>query len=226
MLMTINAVLTPSEVRQFREHLAKADWKDGKESAGSLATQVKKNQQLDEQSEVAISLGNHVLKKLGSHPQFISAALPKTIYPPKFNQYGVGETYGLHIDSAIMQVPNTNISLRSDLSATLFLSEPDEYAGGELNIETEFGAQQVKLAAGDMVLYPSSSLHQVSPVTKGVRTASFFWIQSMVSHTENRSLLYDLDQTIQTLTQQNSDQAEVTKLTGIYHNLLRQWASL
>jgi PKHD-type hydroxylase len=186
---------------------------------------VKKNQQLAEQFEVAISLGNHVLKKLGNHPQFISAALPKTIYPPKFNQYGVGETYGLHVDSAIMQVPNTNISLRSDLSATLFLSEPDEYAGGELSIETEFGAQQVKLAAGDMVLYPSSSLHQVCPVTKGVRTASFFWIQSMVSHTDNRSLLYELDQTIQTLTQQNSDQAEVTKLTGIYHNLLRKWAS-
>jgi PKHD-type hydroxylase len=225
MLTVLNNILSKSEVKQFRAHLDKADWQDGKKTAGGLATQVKSNQQLaDEQSEMAVSLGNHILKKLGHHPQFISAALPNKIYPPRFNRYEKGETYGVHVDSAVMLIPNTNISLRSDLSATLFLCEPDEYEGGELSIELEFGAQQVKLAAGDMVVYPSSSLHQVEPVISGVRTCAFFWIQSMVQNQEQLSLLYDLDQSIQSLTQQKVDQDELTKLSGVYHNLLRQWA--
>lgn len=225
MLTVIKSILTKSEVAQFREHLNKQAWQDGNQTAGGLAKQVKNNQQLaDEQSEVAVSLGNHILKTLGNHPQFISAALPEKIYPPRFNRYEQGETYGLHVDSAMMRIPNTNVSLRSDLSATLFLCEPDEYEGGELSIELEFGAQQVKLAAGDMVVYPSSSLHQVEPIISGTRTCAFFWIQSMVQSHEQLSLLYDLDQSIQTLTKGKVDQAELTKLSGIYHNLLRQWA--
>lgn len=225
MLTVIKSILTKSEVAQFREHLNKQAWQDGNQTAGGLAKQVKNNQQLaDEQSEVAVSLGNHILKTLGNHPQFISAALPEKIYPPRFNRYEQGETYGLHVDSAMMRIPNTNVSLRSDLSATLFLCEPDEYEGGELSIELEFGAQQVKLAAGDMVVYPSSSLHQVEPIISGTRTCAFFWIQSLVQSHEQLSLLYDLDQSIQTLTKGKVDQAELTKLSGIYHNLLRQWA--
>lgn len=227
MLTILNNILTKDEVKQFRDHLNKSEWQDGNQTAGSLASQVKNNKQLkDEQSEVAVSLGNHILKKLGNHPQFISAALPNKIYPPRFNRYEKGETYGVHVDSAVMLIPNTNISLRSDLSATLFLCEPDEYEGGELTIELEFGAQEVKLAAGDMVLYPSSSLHQVAPVTKGARTCSFFWIESMVQSEERLSLLYDLDQSIQNLTKSNVDSEELTKLSGIYHNLLRQWANV
>lgn len=225
MLIVIENVLSKSEVKQFRENLDKQTWQDGGQTAGGLAKQVKNNQQLaNEQSEVAVSLGNHILKKLGNQPQFISAALPDKIYPPRFNRYKKGETYGIHVDNAVMRVPNSTVSLRSDLSATLFLCEPDEYEGGELTIELEFGAQEVKLAAGGMVLYPSSSLHQVKPVQKGVRTCAFFWIQSMVQSQEQRSLLYDLDMSIQDLTRQKVDQTELTKLSGIYHNLLRQWA--
>lgn len=225
MLTVINNILDKSEVVQFRTHLDKQAWQDGIETAGGLAKQVKHNQQLaDEQSEVAVSLGHHILKTLGNHPQFISAALPEKIYPPRFNRYEQGETYGLHVDSAMMMIPNTNISLRSDLSATLFLSEPDEYEGGELSIALEFGEQEIKLAAGDMVVYPSSSLHQVKPILSGARTCAFFWIQSMVQSQEQLRLLYDLDQSIQALTKSKADQAELTKLSGIYHNLLRQWA--
>lgn len=225
MLTIINNMLSKSEVKQFRAHLDKAAWQDGKKTAGGFATQVKNNQQLaDEQSEMAVSLGNHILRKLGNHPQFISAALPNKIYPPRFNRYKKGETYGVHVDSAVMLIPNTNISIRSDLSATLFLCEPDEYEGGELSIELEFGTQQVKLAAGDMVLYPSSSLHQVEPIIKGTRTCAFFWVQSMVQSQAQLSLLYDLDRSIQRLTQQKADHEELTKLSGVYHNLLRQWA--
>ncbi len=225
MLTVIHNVLDKTEVAQFRAHLDKQAWQDGQQTAGGLAKQVKNNQQLaDEQSEVAVSLGNHILRTLGKHPQFTAAALPEKIYPPRFNRYEKGETYGPHIDGAMMVIPNTNISLRSDLSATLFLTEPDAYEGGELSVALEFGTQEVKLAAGDMVVYPSSSLHQVKPIQSGVRTCAFFWIQSMVQRQDQRSLLYELDQSIQTLTKSKVDQAELTKLSGIYHNLLRQWA--
>ncbi|MGJ8618910.1 MAG: Fe2+-dependent dioxygenase [Methylophilaceae bacterium] len=224
MLTVIKNILTQSEVKQFRAHLDQQAWQDGNETAGGLAKQVKNNQQLaDEQSEVAVSLGNHILRILGNHPQFTSFALPEKIYPPRFNRYEQGETYGLHVDSAMMAIPNTHMSLRSDLSATLFLTEPDEYDGGELSIALEFGTQEVKLAAGDMVVYPSSSLHQVTPIKSGVRTCAFFWVQSMVQRQEQRSLLYDLDQSIQALTKQKVDQEELTKLSRVYHNLLRQW---
>lgn len=227
MLTLIEQVLTTEEVSRFRAHLDAADWQDGLLTAGSLAAGVKHNQQLDEQSDLAIELGNHILRRLGSHPLFISAALPERIYPPKFNRYAGGGHYGAHVDGAVMPLPGSRDTLRSDLSATLFLCEPEEYEGGELTIETAFGAQQVKLAAGDMVLYPSSSLHRVEPVTAGARVCSFFWIQSMVRDEGKRTLLFDLDQSIQGLTpqQQNGDQ-DILRLTGVYHNLLRRWAEV
>ncbi|HEX8611410.1 MAG TPA: Fe2+-dependent dioxygenase [Telluria sp.] len=226
MLTTFEAVLTKDEVRQCRAYLDKADWKDGAASAGTLARSAKNNAQIDDGAEVAISLGNHILRTLGNTPLFIAAALPRKIYPPKFNRYGVGETYGTHVDSAVMQIPGTSLTLRSDLAATLFLAEPDEYDGGELEIDTEFGVQTVKLGAGDMVLYPASSLHRVVPVTRGARVASFFWIESLVGDDAERTLLFDLDQAIQNLTPGlAADDRNLLKLTGIYHNLLRRWAA-
>ena len=211
---------------QFSEHLARADWQDGTKTAGSMAALVKNNQQLDETTEPAIGLGNHILRVLAQHPLFISAALPDRIYPPKFNSYSQGETYGAHVDGSLLQISGTNVTLRTDLSATLFLSDPEGYEGGELTIHTEFGAQSVKLAAGDMVLYPSSSLHQVREVTRGTRVASFFWIQSLVRDSSQRAMLYQLDQSIQKLTVElTAPHPEVVKLSGIYHNLLRTLAT-
>lgn len=225
MLITIDKVLGPDEVRQFRAQLDGAGWSDGIDSAGTLARTVKRNQQLDDELDVAVSLRNHLLRQLGNHPLFISAALPRKIYPPKFNRYAAGGEYGTHVDSAVMHVPGTGTSLRSDIAATLFLTEPDEYDGGELEIDGQFGVQVVKLAAGDMVLYPASSLHRVTPVTRGTRTASFFWVESLVADDAARSLLFDLDQTIQALTPALAQEQEnLLKLTGIYHNLLRRWA--
>lgn len=226
MLITLPQVLTSDEVRQFRQHLDQADWQDGVNTAGSIARNVKQNQQLDDTQEPAISLGNHILRTLSRTPAFISAALPDRIYPPKFNRYAEQETYGAHIDGALMQIPGTNLTLRTDLSATLFLADPDEYEGGELSIETQYGTQTVKLAAGDMVLYPSTSLHSVSPVTRGARVAAFFWIQSMVRDNQQREMLFNLDNSIQKLTAElDATHTEVVKLSGLYHNLLRQWAT-
>lgn len=225
MLIVIEQVLTPDEVQQFRQHLARADWQDGIATAGSLGRQVKQNLQLPEESETAVSLGNFLLRRLGSHPQFIAAALPLRIYPPRFNCYRDGGSYGAHVDGSLLAVPNSSVTVRSDLSATLFLSEPDDYDGGELEIESAFGAQTVKLAAGDMVLYPATSLHRVAPVTRGERLASFFWIQSTVRDEGERALLFDLDATVQNLTATlGADHREVLRLAGIYHNLLRRWA--
>lgn len=226
MLITIENVLSKDEVRQFREHLAKANWIDGNATAGSLARQVKQNQQLDDEQEPAISLGNHIVRQLTNNPTFISAALPDRIYPPKFNSYSTSETYGAHIDSALMQVPGSHITLRTDLSATLFLAEADEYDGGELSIETEYGSQKIKLNAGDLVLYPSTSLHQVTPVTRGTRVASFFWVQSMIRDNQQRQMLYELDGSVQNLTTElGPNHSEVVRLSGLYHNLLRQWST-
>jgi PKHD-type hydroxylase len=224
MLITIENVLSKDEVRSFRVRLDQADWQPGAGTAGTLARNVKQNQQLADGTELAVSLGQHILRRLGQVPLFISAALPNKIYPPKFNRYADGGTYGVHVDSAVMQIPGTSQSMRSDLSATLFLSEPDEYDGGELEIEDAFGAQTVKLEAGDLVLYPSSSLHRVTAVTRGARVASFFWIESLVRDDGARTLLFDLDQAIQGLTLKvAADDAHLLKLTGTYHNLLRRW---
>lgn len=225
MLISIENVLDKDEVRQCRTELEAADWQDGTSTAGSLARQAKHNLQLADSAALSVRLGNHILQKLGSHPLFVSAALPAKIYPPKFNCYADGGDYGTHVDSALMQVPGTSIMLRSDVSATLFLSEPDEYDGGELEIEASFGVQAIKLAAGSLILYPSSSLHRVTPVTRGRRVASFFWIESMVRDDGERTLLFDLDQAIQRLTATvPAGNTELLTLTGVYHNLLRRWA--
>lgn len=226
MLITLENVLDKDMVRQFRTHLEKADWQDGAKTAGTLAKSAKRNEQLEDGVEPALGLGQHILRTLGNHPRFIAAALPHRIYPPKFNRYAGGGTYGAHVDSAVMPVPGTSLMVRSDVSVTLFLSEPEEYDGGELEIEDQFGVQAVKLAAGDMVLYPSSSLHRVTPVTRGARIASFFWVQSLVADAGARSLLFDLDQAIQGLTPAvAADNADLLALTGVYHNLLRRWAN-
>lgn len=226
MLISIENVLSHDEVRQFRDQLDQAQWQDGTRTAGSLARHVKRNAQLDDADPLAVELGNRILRKLAAHPLFVSAALPRRIYPPKFNRYVDGGTYGAHVDSAVMHLPGSGEAMRSDLSATLFLCEPDEYEGGELEIEGAFGVQPVKLAAGDLVLYPSSSLHQVTPVESGERIASFFWIESLVADEGERTLLFDLDQAIQQLTPVVPvGDGNLLKLTGVYHNLLRRWAA-
>jgi PKHD-type hydroxylase len=223
MMIPIDKFLGKDEVRQMRGRLDAADWQDGAKTAGALARAAKKNLQLDDSSDLAISLGNTILRKLGHHALFISAALPGKIHPPRFNRYSDGGNYGMHVDAAMMQIPDTNITMRSDLSVTLFLSEPDEYDGGELEIVGPSGMQAVKLAAGDMILYPSSSLHRVNPVTRGTRIASFFWIQSMVREDSQRGLLFDLDMAIIRMTQEAGGEG-VLPLTAVYHNLLRMWA--
>ena len=225
MLISIDQVLSKTEVRDFRAQLDAAAWEDGAATAGTLAKSVKRNQQVADGSALAVRLGQHILRRLAATPLFISAALPRTIYPPKFNRYADGGTYGAHVDSALMFLPGSHQQMRTDLSATLFLAEPEEYDGGELEVEGPFGVQAVKLGAGDMVLYPSTSLHRVTPVTRGARVASFFWIESLVQDEGERTLLFDLDQSIQQLTPLVApDDPRLVQLTGVYHNLLRRWA--
>jgi len=226
MLIVIDNVLNKDEAAALRACLDAETWTDGAATAGSLASRTKSNQQLADDAPTAIALGEQILRRLASHPLFISAALPNKIYPPKFNRYAGGGAYGAHVDSALMDLPRGGGSLRSDISATLFLTEPDDYDGGELEIEGAFGAQSVKLEAGDMVLYPSSSLHRVTRVTRGARVSSFFWIESYVADDGRRALLFDLDQSIQGLTvAAGAENADVLRLTGVYHNLLRAWAT-
>lgn len=225
MLIVVENLLSKDEVAEFRAALDAADWDDGARTAGSLGRGLKHNHQLDETSATARALSERIVRKLGVHPLFVSAALPRKIYPPRFNHYSGGGHYGAHVDSALMRVPNTDVTVRSDLSCTLFLSEPEEYDGGELQIEGAFGAQSIKLAAGDMILYLASSLHRVTPVTRGARTASFFCIESLVRDDGERTLLFDLDQAIQRLTATaGADNPELMKLAGVYHNLLRRWS--
>ncbi|NPU94497.1 MAG: Fe2+-dependent dioxygenase [Gammaproteobacteria bacterium] len=225
MLICLPDVLDQDTVKRFRQRMDSAQWVDGKVTAGVQSGAVKRNQQLPEQSPLAQQLGNEILDALASHGPFISAALPLKIFPPLFNRYQGGEHFGVHVDNAIRFVKGTVTRIRTDLSMTLFLSEPEEYDGGELMIEGKFGAQAVKLPAGHMVLYPSSSLHQVMPVTRGARVCSFFWMQSMVRDDGARELLYDLDQSVQALAaEQGVDHPEVVRLSGIYHNLVRRWA--
>lgn len=224
MLLKIPQVLTKAQVAAGKELLLAADWADGNVTAGYQSAQAKHNLQLPANSREAQQLGELVLQALAVNKLFMSAALPLKIFPPLFNCYQGGQSFGVHVDNAIRQVPGTPVKVRTDLSMTLFFSEPDEYDGGELVIEDTFGAHKVKLAAGDMVLYPSTSLHKVTPVTRGRRLASFFWLQSMVASDEKRSLLFDMDMAIQSLRQQLADSQEIVQLTGVYHNLLRQWA--
>lgn len=224
MLLKIPQVLSKEQVQQAKDILLDADWTDGSVTAGYQSAKAKNNLQLPEDSEAAIKLGDTVLAALAQNNLFMSAALPLKIFPPLFNCYQGGANFGVHVDNAIRQVPGTPVKVRTDISITLFLSEPEEYEGGELIIEDTYGSQKVKLSAGDMVLYPSTSLHRVTPVTKGRRLASFFWLQSMVNSDEKRALLFDMDMAIQSLRGKLDDSSEIVQLTGVYHNLMRQWA--
>ncbi|WP_289032158.1 Fe2+-dependent dioxygenase [uncultured Paraglaciecola sp.] len=224
MLVKIPSVLTKEQVREIESIMLDADWTDGNVTAGYQSSQAKNNLQLPENSEAAHKLGDMILLALSRNNQFMSAALPNKIFPPLFNCYQGGHSFGTHVDNAVRQVPGTPVKVRTDLSMTLFISEPEEYEGGELIIEDTYGSQSVKFSAGDMVLYPSTSLHRVTPVTKGRRLASFFWLQSMIASDERRSILYNMDMAIQGLREKVQDSPEIVKLTGVYHNLLRQWA--
>jgi len=226
MLLTIPNVLTGDQVAEAREHLARADWVDGRVTAGYQSARVKDNRQLPEDHPAARALGEMILTALQRNALFISAALPLRIFPPLFNQYGGGQSFGSHVDNAIRQVAGTGFRIRTDISATLFLSQPDEYDGGELAVEDTYGVHTVKLPAGDMVLYPSTSLHHVRPVTRGARIASFFWIQSLVRDDADRTLLFDLDTAIQRLSAEAPDHSAAVQLTGVYHNLVRRWAEV
>lgn len=224
MLLHIPNVLNAEELKSIQKILREANWVDGKVTAGTQSEQVKNNLQLAEDSEAAESARKIVLKALSRNALFFSAVLPKKIYPPLFNQYRGGMNFGNHIDNAVRTHAATGKHVRTDVSSTLFLSEPDSYEGGELVVEDTYGQQMIKLPAGDMVVYPGTSLHQVRPVTKGARIASFFWTQSMIRDDAQRTLLFDMDAAISTLRQQHGDSAAVVRLTGNYHNLIRMWA--
>jgi PKHD-type hydroxylase len=225
-LIQVPEVLTREQVKRFREALDATEWVDGKITAGYQSGRVKDNAQLSESNPVAADLGRQIVDALNRSPVFVSAALPKKIFPPLFNRYQGGQSFGNHIDNSVRRVPATGEYVRTDLSVTLFLSDPDEYDGGELVIEDTYGTQSVKLPAGDAVLYPSTSLHHVRPVTRGARVSSFFWLQSMVRSDAQRSLLLTLDVAIQRLATDVPDHPSAVDLTGVYHNLLRQWVEL
>ena len=206
--------------------LEQAEWADGRITAGHQSARAKDNQQLPEDTVVAKQLGDMILAALERNPLFMAAALPLKVFPPLFNRYEGGQSFGTHIDNAMRQVPGTPHRVRTDLSATLFLTSPEEYEGGELLIEDTYGVHNIKLPAGHLILYPSSSLHHVRPVTRGARIASFFWIQSMVRDDGKRTLLFDLDMAIQRVGGDQPDNPSIVQLTGIYHNLLRRWADV
>ena len=224
MLITIPSVLNSEELTRCRSTLEQAEWSDGKGSAGYLSQSVKQNLQLPDNHPVARELGQLILGALEQNETFNTAALPTKIVPPLFNCYQQNQTYGRHVDGAIRPITGTPLRVRTDLSATLFLSEQEDYDGGELVIEDTYGPRQVKLKAGDMVLYPGTSLHKVEPVTRGRRLASFFWIQSMVRLDHQRTMLYELDCAIQKIATETPEQTALMDLAGIYHNLLRTWA--
>ncbi len=225
MLICIPSVLSKAEASGCLERLLEADWTDGAATAGEQSRLAKKNRQIPEDAPLARELGHLILDALGRAPLFISAALPLKTFPPLFNRYGVGDGFGAHIDNAIRPVRGAAVKVRTDVSATLFLSEPADYDGGELVIEGQFGAQEVKLEAGDLVLYPASSLHRVNPITRGERVASFFWVQSMVRSEADRAALFDLDQAIQDHAREHGQgHPRTVALTGVYHNLVRRWA--
>jgi PKHD-type hydroxylase len=226
MLLHIPEVLTKAQIAQIRDVLAKATWIDGASTAGAQASQIKRNLQLPADCQESRALGKVVADALNRHPLFISAALPARMLPPLFNRYEGSGHYGNHVDSAIHHDPASGLRVRTDVSTTVFLCEPEEYEGGELIVEDAYGAHEVKLAAGDAIIYPATSLHRVEPVTKGVRLASFLWTQSMVKDDWQRNMLFDLDMNILKLRQRLGDCEEVVALTGHYHNLLRQWATL
>lgn len=223
MLLSIPDVLTPEQIRHCRTVLDAADWVDGRVTAGYQGSRVKDNLQLPENSPAALELGDLILAALESNPLFISASLPSRIYPPMFNRYDGGQHFGDHIDNAVRLLPGSGRKIRTDISATLFLADPGDYDGGELLVEDTYGVHSAKLPAGHLIVYPAASLHRVASVTRGVRIASFFWVQSMIRDDAQRTLLFDLDTAIQRLNQTGADPRSVMHLTGCYHNLLRMW---
>ena len=227
MLVCVPNVLRKAEVAEFRGVMDAATWEDGRSTAGAQSAMVKKNEQLPPNGDLSRTLGERVIKALAANPLFVSAAIPRHIFPPLFNRYGVGQHFGVHVDNAVRGDHLTGMRIRTDLSVTLFLSEPDEYDGGELVVEDYYGSHEVKLPAGDLVLYPATSLHTVTAITRGIRVASFFWLQSMIRDAHARSMIFDLDHAIQGLVERlGRNDAEVVKLTGLYHNLIRYWAEV
>jgi PKHD-type hydroxylase len=227
MLLRIPQVLNAEQLQLVRQRLDAAGdtWVSGLATAGHQGARVKNNLQINEASPLARELGELIMTALERNPLFISAALPNIIYPPMFNRYEGGMHFGNHVDGAVRLLPGTGMKMRTDISATLFLAAPEEYDGGELLIEDTYGVHSIKLPAGDMVLYPSTSLHKVNPVTRGVRLASFMWVQSLVRDDAQRSILFDLDNSIQQLNQTGADERALVQLTGCYHNLLRMWSA-
>lgn len=226
MLLHVPHVFSRDEVRRIRQALEQAQWLDGKVTAGYQSAQAKHNLQLAEDDPLAREISAAMLERLWQHPLFMSAALPNKVFPPLFNCYTAGGSFGYHVDNAVRQVRNSAERVRTDLSSTLFFSDPDEYDGGELVIQDTYGSQRVKLPAGDLVLYPSTSIHRVEPVTRGARIASFFWTQSLVREDSQRALLFEMDQAIQSLTRDVPDHPALVQLTGNYHNLLRRWVEV
>ena len=225
MILAIPDVLTAAQVVEARRQLEAAEWVDGRVTAGHQGARVKDNQQLPEGSPAAQQVGRTILQALAGNPLFMSAALPLHVLPPYFNRYSGGQTFGTHVDGSIRTMPDGR-RIRTDLSCTLFFANPDEYDGGELIIEDTYGSKSVRLPAGHMILYPSTSLHQVTPATRGPRLCSFFWLQSMIRADSQRVLLFDMDVAIQRLGAENPGHPSLVALTGVYHNLLRQWAEM
>lgn len=224
MLIEIPAVLTAQEAAGIRKRLDGADWHDGAATAGPVAARAKANRQLGDGDPLGAELGAAIVDRLSARPRFIAAALPLRVLPPRFNMYAGDGAYGRHVDSAVFSVPGSPQRVRSDLSATLFLSDPDSYQGGELVMEFGRTRERIKLPAGHMLLYPANTLHQVTPVTSGTRYAAFFWVQSLVREQTRRAMLLELDDAIQALAARDADCPEIVRLTGLYHNLLREWA--
>ena len=224
MLLHIPEVLTKAQVRDMRRALDAGTWVDGAGSAGVLAAEAKHNVQFSTESPEYAALSQIIAAAMEQQPLFVSAALPQHILPPMFNRYAEGNHYGNHVDNAIQRDRRTGMRVRTDVSVTVFLSEPEDYEGGELVVDDTYGSHEVKLTAGDAIVYPSSSLHRVEPVTAGARVASFFWVQSLVSDAWRRSMLFDLDMTLLKLRSQIGNTQEIVALTGHYHNLIRQWA--
>jgi PKHD-type hydroxylase len=226
MMVHIPKVLTAEQVARCRAVMEKAAWVDGRVTAGHQSAQVKNNLQLPEGSPEARDLGNMVIEALARSNLFMSAVLPKQVFPPLFNRYDAGMTFGSHVDNSIRGIPGTGMRIRTDISSTLFISSPEDYDGGELVVEDTYGTHSVKLPAGDMIVYPATSLHNVTPITRGSRIASFFWTQSMIRDESKRSLLFDMDMAIIKLGRDHPEHPSAVELTAVYHNLLRQWAEL
>jgi len=224
MLLHIPEVLSKEQVAGMRRAMEAAEWTDGRQTVGPQGAKVKRNLQLPDASPLRRELGDLVVAALARHPLYHAAALPLRTLSPRFNRYEGGGEYGFHIDGAVMATGDRDVQVRSDISCTLFLSEPEEYDGGELIVSDTYGEHEVKLPAGDAIVYPSSSLHKVTPVTRGARIASFFWVQSLVRDDSARRMLLELDTAIRNLSASGADQASILQLTGVYHNLLRRWA--